>query len=164
MINTFAYLLSFQPQTTMTTTTRPTILLLKSPSTPEDKYAALFSKQGFNPVFLPVLDHTVHSHNLSLVRSILTADELSPGPQRKYGGLIFTSQRAVEGFGKVLRDIHGIILFPLVSRLHKLTRRRYTPNPKRKKYTCLSPSLHSRSSNILRPLNPPRPIPFGTWI
>lgn len=84
---------------------QPTVLLLKSESAPEDKYAALFSDKGYRPVFQPVLDHHFHAQNLSLVRSLLTTGQLLPGQNRRYGGLIFTSQRAVEAFGNVLAGL-----------------------------------------------------------
>jgi uroporphyrinogen-III synthase len=83
----------------------PTIILLKSQSTPEDKYAALFADRGYRPVFHPVLDHHFHAQNLSTVRSLVTSGQLLPGPTRRYGGLIFTSQRAVEAFGSVLASL-----------------------------------------------------------
>ncbi|KAJ5769851.1 uncharacterized protein N7511_001902 [Penicillium nucicola] len=94
------------------------ILLLKTKSTPHDGYQDLFS-QNYDPTFVPVLEHRFHTENLNQVRDLFisgafgntTSASPSNGEQnetgngnqaRKYGGLIFTSQRAVEGFAKMI--------------------------------------------------------------
>ncbi|RJE17788.1 Uroporphyrinogen-III synthase [Aspergillus sclerotialis] len=86
-------------------TTSPTILLLKTKSSLEDKYATLFSSKNFNSQFIPVLEHHFHSDALVSVRDLFTSGGLLPGPGRRYGGLIFTSQRAVEGFASILGEV-----------------------------------------------------------
>lgn len=75
------------------------ILLLKTPSIPYDAYSAHFSPPTFTSTFVPVLEHRYNTQNLSRVR-----DLLRNGITSTYGGLIFTSQRAVEGFAKVVQE------------------------------------------------------------
>lgn len=84
----------------------PPILLLKTQSTPHDNYADYFSARGYKPIFIPVLEHRFHDDNLARVKELVTSGEL----EEKYGGLIFTSQRAVEGFGRVLGEIGGMVI------------------------------------------------------
>ncbi|KAA8649762.1 hypothetical protein EYZ11_001682 [Aspergillus tanneri] len=81
------------------------ILLLKTKSTPADGYNEFFSTHNYNPAFIPVLEHHFHDQNLQTVRHLFKSGALNPGPGRKYGGLIFTSQRAVEGFAKLLDSL-----------------------------------------------------------
>jgi uroporphyrinogen-III synthase len=72
----------------------PEILLLKTPSTPTDAYGPLFATRGFSPLYIPVLSHTFSAAGLDRLRSVLA----KPETRSEFGGLIFTSQRAVEGF------------------------------------------------------------------
>ncbi|KAB8079431.1 tetrapyrrole biosynthesis, uroporphyrinogen III synthase [Aspergillus leporis] len=81
------------------------IVLLKTKSSPTDSYEEYFSAHGYTPTFIPVLEHNFHTPNLQSVQSLFQSQALCPGPDRKYGGLIFTSQRAVEGFATILDDI-----------------------------------------------------------
>ncbi|KAF7155171.1 hypothetical protein CNMCM5623_006598 [Aspergillus felis] len=83
------------------TSTTP-ILLLKTKSTPHDGYEEFFSAHGYNPAFVPVLEHHFNQTNLRTVKDLFTSGSLNAGPGRKYGGLIFTSQRAVEGFARLI--------------------------------------------------------------
>ncbi|RHZ58100.1 uroporphyrinogen-III synthase HEM4 [Aspergillus thermomutatus] len=78
------------------------ILLLKTKSTPHDGYEEFFSAHGYNPAFVPVLEHQFKQTNLRIVKDLFTSGSLNAGPGRKYGGLIFTSQRAVEGFARLV--------------------------------------------------------------
>jgi hypothetical protein len=78
------------------------ILLLKTKSTPHDGYEEFFSAHGYNPAFVPVLEHHFNQTNLHTVKDLFTSGSLNAGPGRKYGGLIFTSQRAVEGFARLV--------------------------------------------------------------
>ncbi|KAF4225345.1 hypothetical protein CNMCM6805_008590 [Aspergillus fumigatiaffinis] len=78
------------------------ILLLKTKSTPHDGYEEFFSAHGYNPAFVPVLEHYFNQTNLHTVKDLFTSGSLNAGPGRKYGGLIFTSQRAVEGFARLV--------------------------------------------------------------
>jgi hypothetical protein len=78
------------------------VLLLKTRSTPIDTYDEYFSNEPFAPTFVPVLEHRPNMQNLELVRSLLLDGKLGREHNAKYGGIIFTSQRAVEGFAKAV--------------------------------------------------------------
>lgn len=90
------------------------ILLLKTKSSPQDSYEEYFSAHGYSPVFIPVLEHHFHEQNLRWVRELFDSGALQPGPDRKYGGLIFTSQRAVEGFASVVSALSRASLVPCI--------------------------------------------------
>ncbi|KAF7508673.1 hypothetical protein GJ744_009065 [Endocarpon pusillum] len=79
------------------------ILLLKTKSIPNDSYEEYFSIPSslFAPVFVPVLEHKPNASNLEQVKKLLQEGEL----KRRYGGMIFTSQRAVEGFAQVVQEL-----------------------------------------------------------
>ncbi|XRM40744.1 uroporphyrinogen-III synthase [Aspergillus tubingensis] len=88
---------------------KPPIILLKTKSTPHDNYSDYFHHptSNYTPTFIPVLSHNFHTERLRSIRALFTSGELLPSQKndRKYGGLIFTSQRAVEGFGRVLAEL-----------------------------------------------------------
>lgn len=93
------------------------VLLLKTKSIPSDSYEETLSSLRFSkgaidgkldPHFLPVLQHRFHDEGLSTVRSLLLAQKISDRHDAKYGGIIFTSQRAVEAFSQVIRDDKGM--------------------------------------------------------
>jgi uroporphyrinogen-III synthase len=93
----------------MTSSTPSPIFLLKTKSTPTDNYQEYFSRTGnFEPHFVPVLEHIYHHENLRVIRDLFLSGSLdggsSDGKGKKYGGLIFTSQRAVEGFARLLEE------------------------------------------------------------
>lgn len=87
------------------------ILLLKTRSSPHDGYADFF-KQDYDPSFIPVLEHRFNTENLLQVRTLFATHAFDLGktkspngndtPPQKYGGMIFTSQRAVEGFADMI--------------------------------------------------------------
>lgn len=87
------------------------ILLLKTKSSPHDGYDDFFS-QTYTPTFIPVLEHRFHAENLTHVRSLFASGafnntpETTPNPPtpKKYGGMIFTSQRAVEAFTEKIEE------------------------------------------------------------
>ncbi|KAI5919731.1 tetrapyrrole biosynthesis, uroporphyrinogen III synthase [Camillea tinctor] len=87
------------------------ILLLKTKSTPNDAYEELFATRRdgltFEPTFVPVLQHQFEREGMTQVRSILQDRKISSHPASAYGGLIFTSQRAVEAFAKLVEDGKG---------------------------------------------------------
>lgn len=97
------------------------LFLLKTKSTPNDVYEDLFSAPTgglqFSPVFVPVLAHQLREKKLNWIGELLRARDIGPfnGPQMKYGGMIFTSQRAVEAFAKVVSDGSGMSLNFLVA-------------------------------------------------
>ncbi|KAJ5700690.1 hypothetical protein N7536_003703 [Penicillium majusculum] len=82
------------------------ILLLKTKSSPHDGYEDFFSAQNYTPTFIPVLEHRFLKNNLTQVRDQFRtgAFNTNASTPRKYGGLIFTSQRAVEGFAQMIED------------------------------------------------------------
>jgi uroporphyrinogen-III synthase len=86
------------------------VLLLKTKSTPLDAYEQYFSADtrqwGFEPAFVPVLEHRFEESGLARVRTLLDGRLIS-GSDGKYGGLIFTSQRAVEATAKIVKEGRG---------------------------------------------------------
>lgn len=99
----------------------PPILLLKTRSSPNDGYDDYFSANNYTPTFVPVLEHRFHASNLADVRELFASGAFSPEIQdaeslqikgnenkihlsKRYGGMIFTSQRAVEGFANMIEE------------------------------------------------------------
>jgi len=86
------------------------ILLLKTKSTPNDGYAEYFSQAdgGFEPTFVPVLEHRFLEEGTRGVRTALREKAFTRSSNEVgYGGLIFTSQRAVEAFAKLVEEGNG---------------------------------------------------------
>jgi hypothetical protein len=83
------------------------VLLLKTKSTPNDSYEEYFSDEPFTPTFVPVLEHRPNLQNLDLIHSLLLDGKFGRDDNAKYGGMIFTSQRAVEGFAKVVDEVEA---------------------------------------------------------
>jgi uroporphyrinogen-III synthase len=87
------------------------ILLLKTRSTPNDGYEDQFSgeKGGilFEPTFVPVLEHKFLDEGLNIVGGLLRKKQLGKEVGSRYGGLIFTSQRAVEAFAQLVDEGKG---------------------------------------------------------
>ncbi|KAI1385239.1 tetrapyrrole biosynthesis, uroporphyrinogen III synthase [Hypoxylon trugodes] len=87
------------------------VLLLKTKSIPTDAYEDLFStpRQGhdFEPTFVPVLQHKFEDDGMQQFDKLLRERRMSKNPDSAYGGLIFTSQRAVEAFAKLVEDGKG---------------------------------------------------------
>lgn len=79
------------------------VLLLKTKSIPNDSYQDHFStpESPFNPSFVPVLEHQPNDANLQNIKTLLRERRLSV----RYGGMIFTSQRAVEGFARIVGEL-----------------------------------------------------------
>ncbi|KAL9620933.1 MAG: hypothetical protein Q9160_004586 [Pyrenula sp. 1 TL-2023] len=84
------------------------MILLKTRSQPDDSYEELFSQPGSNydPIFVPVLQHRPNLDSLSRVRDLLLNAKWGRD-QSSFGGLIFTSQRAVESFASVVHDLEA---------------------------------------------------------
>ncbi|EGX96576.1 Tetrapyrrole biosynthesis, uroporphyrinogen III synthase [Cordyceps militaris CM01] len=80
------------------------VLLLKTQSAPGDSYhdqltaARLPNGRRLAPIFVPVMLHQFDDAGLTLLRGLLRDQKISRHPDAAYGGLIFTSQRAVEAF------------------------------------------------------------------
>jgi len=87
------------------------VFLLKTKSVPNDGYEEQFNavKEGrqFQPVFVPVLEHQLLEEGLKVVRDALRNKDIGRQAGAKYGGLIFTSQRAVEAFAKLVEEGQG---------------------------------------------------------
>ncbi|KAL4875820.1 tetrapyrrole biosynthesis, uroporphyrinogen III synthase [Aspergillus karnatakaensis] len=85
------------------------ILLLKTKSSPHDGYDEFFSAATTTPpttpIFIPVLSHNFHNKHLSDIKNLFDNGCLLPGSNRRYGGLIFTSQRAVEAFAGMVEGV-----------------------------------------------------------
>jgi uroporphyrinogen-III synthase len=96
------------------------VYLLKTKSSPNDAYEEHFTtlQNGhFKPVFVPVLDHMFRDDALRSLRlaaerfafasgSPATArQKATNNPAKRYGGMIFTSQRAVDAFGSVVAKL-----------------------------------------------------------
>ncbi|KAI0431271.1 uroporphyrinogen-III synthase [Xylaria sp. FL1042] len=90
---------------------RMPVLLLKTKSSPTDAYEDLFSTPHgnfqFEPTFVPVLQHCFEEDGLKSVRTLLHEKKINSGVDSAYGGLIFTSQRAVEAFAKLVGEGQG---------------------------------------------------------
>lgn len=87
------------------------VLLLKTKSAPADTYAEYFSTfddHRYDPIFVPVLEHTFKQGALDEVRQHIISRRFTPkagGGPAAYGAMIFTSQRAVEAFTQVIEEI-----------------------------------------------------------
>src|SRR2546423_876603 len=84
------------------------VLLLKTKSSPHDGYEEHFKEHGYLPDFIPVLEHRFRDDTLEEIRQLIIGQAfmVSAGSQtKKYGGIIFTSQRAVEAFTKVIEKL-----------------------------------------------------------
>lgn len=90
------------------------VYLLKTRSQPDDGYEEYFSKLQlsdsrdvekptlrFSSHFVPVLEHQQNRTSLARLEDLLRTGQLT----HHYGGLIFTSQRAVEGFSSVIQKL-----------------------------------------------------------
>ncbi|KAI1814115.1 uroporphyrinogen-III synthase [Poronia punctata] len=85
---------------------RVPLLLLKTKSSPTDAYEILFStaRSGFHfePIFIPVLRHRLEEEGLRTVGKLIRENRIGASDDSYYGGLIFTSQRAVEAFASLV--------------------------------------------------------------
>ncbi|QDS71698.1 hypothetical protein FKW77_008358 [Venturia effusa] len=96
------------------------VLLLKTKSTPGDGYEDYFHSLDngkYEPTFVPVLEHRFRQDHLQKIRDLIKDHEFGlsqdlNGKMPKYGGIIFTSQRAVEAFSQVIewaREQDGLL-------------------------------------------------------
>ena len=89
------------------------VYLLKTKNSPTDSYEEYFEKLDngrYKPLFVPVLDHIFRDDALRTLRRSAERFAFAGGspadarrkatnnPAKKYGGIIFTSQRAVDAF------------------------------------------------------------------
>ena len=86
-------------------------LLLKTKSKPRDPYDEFFRSKNVDPIFVPVMEH--QHINLEKVKNIISHGQIEgfgkSGAESPpvYGGVIITSQRAVEALGAALDLIKG---------------------------------------------------------
>ncbi|KAG5969756.1 hypothetical protein E4U58_001121 [Claviceps cyperi] len=92
------------------------VLLLKTKSTPSDSYEETLSAHSFSngcvngrlvPRFIPIFRHRFDEQGLCKIQSLLLNRRISHCADAEYGGIIFTSQRAVEAFSRVVRNGQG---------------------------------------------------------
>lgn len=96
------------------------VYLLKTKSSPTDAYEEHISslEDGkYRPIFVPVLDHIFRDDALRTLRRSAERFAFASGseasglrkathnPAKKYGGLVFTSQRAVDAFATVIAKL-----------------------------------------------------------
>ncbi|KAH0441864.1 uroporphyrinogen-iii synthase [Colletotrichum camelliae] len=93
------------------TSAKVPVLLLKTKSTPGDSYEDQLSRQhsgyDFESTFVPVLHHKFQDAGMALTRDVLNRRAIGTKTSAAYGGLIFTSQRAVEAFTKLVDEKKG---------------------------------------------------------
>lgn len=84
------------------------IILLKTRSQPDDSYEELFSNPDseYIPTFVPVLHHEPNPTGVEQLRYMLENADFA-GDNPRYGGLIFTSQRAVEAFATIVQELEA---------------------------------------------------------
>lgn len=91
------------------------VLLLKTRSAPNDAYHELLSappppppahlrRRRLDPCFVPVLSHRLDDAGAARLRDLLRRRRVGRRQGCAYGGLVFTSQRAVEALAAVVRD------------------------------------------------------------
>ncbi|KAF2724371.1 tetrapyrrole biosynthesis, uroporphyrinogen III synthase [Polychaeton citri CBS 116435] len=95
------------------------IYLLKTKSSPSDGYEEYFEKDGkYMPIFVPVLEHMLMEDALRKLRlsaerfafaggSAATARQTATNnPAKKYSGMVFSSQRAVDAFATMVAKLN----------------------------------------------------------
>ncbi|KAI9685770.1 MAG: hypothetical protein M1822_004330 [Bathelium mastoideum] len=98
------------------------VLLLKTKSSPTDEYQEYFSNltnEPYLPEFIPVLEHRLKDEALSYLSELIRSSRAfglvglhgsDEGSASRYGGIIFTSQRAVEAFARVIEKLRKLSL------------------------------------------------------
>lgn len=91
------------------------VILLKTRSGAIDSYEShfnAFDDIDYEPCFVPVLEHTFNHESLAWLKSCIidgafskAYDKSANSGQDAFGGIIFTSQRAVEAFAAVINDM-----------------------------------------------------------
>ncbi|ROT42723.1 uroporphyrinogen-III synthase [Sodiomyces alkalinus F11] len=88
------------------------VFLLKTKSATADSYEELFSEHRdggplFEPTFVPVLQHEFKDDGLEFARDVLRHGKVGIHETASFGGLVFTSQRAVETFANLVAEPMG---------------------------------------------------------
>ena len=96
------------------------VYLLKTRSSPTDAYEEYFQSLDngrYKPIFVPVLEHMLRDDALRTLRRSAERFAFAGGseerglrkatnnPAKKYGGIVFTSQRAVDAFATVIAKL-----------------------------------------------------------
>ena len=96
------------------------VYLLKTKSSPTDAYEEYFDQLEdgkYKPIFVPVLDHILRDDALRTLRRSAERFAFAGGseadarrkatnnPAKKYGGMVFSSQRAVDAFATVVAKL-----------------------------------------------------------
>lgn len=96
------------------------VYLLKTKSFPNDAYEEYFDQLDngkYKPIFVPVLEHILRDDTLRTIRRATERYAFAGGseatarqkacnnPAKKYGGLVFTSQRAVDAFATMVAKL-----------------------------------------------------------
>lgn len=92
------------------TTSDIPVLLLKTKSIPADGYQDIFAGwNNYTPSFLPVLEHRFRDDALAWLKTITSGRGFTSDPtvdaESSFGGIIFTSQRAVEVFTLIVESL-----------------------------------------------------------
>lgn len=97
------------------------VYLLKTKNSPTDSYEEYFEKLEngkYKPIFVPVLEHMFRDDALRNLRRSAERFAFAAGseadarrkatnnPAKRYGGIIFTSQRAVDAFAITISKLH----------------------------------------------------------
>ncbi|KAG9249141.1 tetrapyrrole biosynthesis, uroporphyrinogen III synthase [Calycina marina] len=114
------------------------LLLLKTRSVPNDGYEEHFSLNAgsirFKSTFVPVLEHKFFVDELKDVQNLLQQKQIGKPAACKYGGMIFTSQRAVEAFARLVEDGKGDAGWPFLGDIPI-----YTVGPATSRALCAIP-------------------------
>ena len=104
-----------QPQQPKSAVAQPPIpvYLLKTKSYPTDAYEdhlKSLDNGRYRPYFVPVLEHHFNAANMRKLDDMIKAgafvsDPENPSALPQHGGMIFTSQRAVDAFGQVIAGL-----------------------------------------------------------
>lgn len=96
------------------------VYLLKTKSSPSDTYEEYLTRLDngrYKPIFVPVLEHIFRDDTLRTLRRSAERFAFAGGSEatarhkathnaaKRYGGIIFTSQRAVDAFGSVIAKL-----------------------------------------------------------
>ena len=96
------------------------VYLLKTKSSPADSYEEHFEKSDnghFKPIFVPVLEHRFMDDALRALKRHAERFAFAGGseadhrrkatnnPAKRYGGIVFTSQRAVDAFASIIAKL-----------------------------------------------------------
>ncbi|GAM85711.1 hypothetical protein ANO11243_037190 [Dothideomycetidae sp. 11243] len=95
------------------------VLLLKTKSIPTDAYEEYFNNDPnvvYQPEFIPVMQHKIHDRELDWLEHVIRSGCFTAHQSNEqtggdaFGGIIFTSQRAVEAFSRAVSRIEQVLL------------------------------------------------------